>query len=123
MWFDAKAELAKLGMGREAHASHTATSATSATQVSNVATVASVATPCDETNKALLLRDEAFKDLDAATDAANTLLERLRGCKTPAAVASFHEIYQPAIDALETHAAVRKIHIYNLMEYKKEQFR
>ena len=66
---------------------------------------------------------EALKDLEAATDAANALLGQLRGCETPEAVCSFLETYRPAIDALEKHAPVRKIHIHNLAQYKREQFR
>ncbi|MCM2560919.1 hypothetical protein M8756_02345 [Lutimaribacter sp. EGI FJ00015] len=45
MWFDAQAELAKLGGGRESDACTPATLATSATQRDRVAIVADVAPP------------------------------------------------------------------------------
>ena len=118
MWFDAQAELAKLGGGRESDACVPATIATSATLRPRVANVAVVAKPSGATNEALQLHSQAIKSLETAAGVANSLLERLRDCETPAAVAEFFGAYQQSIDALERHATVRKIHIHNLADYK-----
>ena len=91
-------------------------------QTPHVAKAASVAMHLDGTSNAFQLRDEALKSLNAATDVASKLPDRLRRCELPYALVSFLEVYQPAIDALETHAAARIIYIHNLAHYKKEHF-
>jgi hypothetical protein len=121
MWFDAQAELIKLAGDRENDAHTPATLATSATLRARVAIVADVAAsqPQDvQMAEALVFAEKALVDCDAATDVANILLAHLRQCDTREAVFAFLATYQTAIDALEAHAPVRKIHVQNLADYK-----
>lgn len=95
-----------------------ATLATSATQRARVADLPAPQPRKHFSNEVSRLSGQALKDLQAATDVANILLEHLRGCDTREAVLAFLETYQTAIDALEAHAPVRKIHMHNLADYK-----
>ena len=71
--------------------------------------------------KVMMLRDKALKSENDATDVATALLKQLRLRTSKASVEAFLAMFQPVIEALEVHVAIRKTHILNLVDYKRAQ--